>query len=142
MSMLLRIVGITAGLAAAGFAAGGAAGMVMAVVIEAADGYGGWLPDSGTLKMYGTFGGLVGALLGPLAAWLLMRHVPLWLAVGGTAAGTITGGVLGLLIGGFSASLEAALLGFAVAAVVLRLRGRRAIGAPDRPGIARARDGV
>jgi hypothetical protein len=37
--------------------------------------------------MAGMVGAIYGAVLGPLAAWLLMRHVPLWLAIGGTMLG-------------------------------------------------------
>lgn len=137
---------ITVGLGAAGFVAGGAVGMVMmAFMIMSYGGLAELVRDPGILLFAGTFGGTVGAVLGPVAAWLLMRRVPLWLAVGGTAAGTITGAVLGLVMAGFEGSFVSALLGFGASAVVLRLRkpfGPRAIAAPDGPGIARARHGV
>ena len=145
MSMLLRIVVITLGLAAAGFIAGGVVGVVMMALLLAGDVVNVFVWDLVLLGEGGRFGARVGAVLGPIAAWLLMRHVPLWLAIGGTAAGTIAGAVLGLLIGGFEGSFIASLLGFGASAVFLRLRkprGHRAIRAPDASGIARARQGV
>lgn len=142
MSMLMRIVVITLALAAAGFVAGGAVGMVMMACWMAAD----RVFELRMLLAGGMFGGAMGAVLGPVAAWLLMRHTPLWLAIGGTAAGTVTGAVLGLALGGFQPSFYGALLGFGASAVWLRVRkpqGQRAVAAAaDVPGIAPARDGV
>ncbi|HYW10488.1 MAG TPA: hypothetical protein VE871_00995 [Longimicrobium sp.] len=142
MSMLMRIVVITLALAAAGLVAGGAVGMVMMACWMVADG----MFELQMLLAGGMFGGAMGAVLGPVAAWLLMRHVPLGVAIGGTAAGAIAGAVLGLLLGNVGASFYGALLGFGASAVVLRIRkpqGQRALtAAEDAPGIAPARDGV
>jgi hypothetical protein len=137
MSMLLRIAVITLGLAAVGVVVGGAVGMVMMAA---------WMASEGPAAMFrletllygGIFGAVVGGVLGPLSAWLLMRRVPLWLAIGGTGAGTIAGAVLGLALGGVGASFYAALLGFGAAALALRLRTSRqpqAIAAPDAPAL-------
>jgi hypothetical protein len=54
-----------------------------------------------------------------------MRHVPLGRAVGGTAVGTLGGAVLGLVAGGPPGSIVAAVCGFGVAAVYLRVRTPR-----------------
>ncbi len=142
MSMVLRIVVITLALAAAGLVAGGVVGMVMAACWMAAD----QTFQPGIIVVGGMFGGATGAVLGPLAAWLLMRHTPLWLAIGGTAAGTVTGAVLGLLLGDFGASFYGALLGFGASAVALRVASpsveRALAAAREVPGIAPATDGV
>lgn len=55
-------------------------------------------------------GGFIGVVLGPLVAWVLMRNVPLWLAIGGTTLGTAVSGGLVLLVtnhpfGGMLASI-------------------------------------
>ncbi|MET0398630.1 MAG: hypothetical protein ABW277_17710 [Longimicrobiaceae bacterium] len=67
-------------------------------------------------------GAPVGAVLGPVAAWLLMRHVPLGHAIGGTALGTLAGAALGLLLLLPQFVYMGAVLGFVVA--VARLSGR------------------
>lgn len=129
MSMLMRIIVITLGLAAAGFVAGGVVGMVMMA---------GWLLVDGDFSMDmvlfgGSFGAAMGAVLGPVSAWLLMRRVPIWLAITGTAGGTIAGAIFGGLIGGFGASFVCALFGFGAAGLFLwrqELDQRRAIRPP------------
>jgi hypothetical protein len=129
MSMLMRIIVITLGLSAAGFVAGGVVGMVMMA---------GWLLVDGDFSMDmvlfgGAFGAAMGAVLGPVSAWLLMRRVPIWLAITGTAGGTIAGAIFGGLIGGFGASLVCALFGFGSAALFLwrqEMDQRRAIQPP------------
>ena len=76
--------------------------------------------------------GLLGLVLAPLAAWTLMRHVPLWRALGETALGTALGGIAGYLIPAqswpfpfpFVPPLLFALLGFVLAALRLRLTHR------------------
>ena len=82
------------------------------------------------------FGAGVGAFLGPAAAWLLMRHVPLGKAIGSTALGTILGSVAGLLLGGPPGSFFGAFLGFGAAAVTVRVRtpkDTRRLAAPADP---------
>jgi hypothetical protein len=69
------------------------------------------------------FGGTLGAVMGPVAAWLLMRHVPLGVAVGGTMLGTLVSGVIGLIA---TANPVGAMLygmaGFGITAIGLRIR--------------------
>ncbi len=122
----LRVLAVTAALSVAGAVFGGLAGTVTLV---------GWgIATSGLrivlrdpeMGLYGTlFGGVLGAVLGPLAAWLLMRHVPLGLAVAGTTLGTLAGGALGLLFTMDPVlSMYAGLAGFGVSAIALRVRTR------------------
>lgn len=121
-----RIALVTAGLAAAGAVFGTIVGTVVLL---------GWLAMMGELdaalsndpavlaQVVLTVGGGAGAVLGPLAAWVLMRHVPLWLAVGGPTLGTLAAGGIGLLA---TANPVIAMLcgaaGFGATAVALRLR--------------------
>jgi hypothetical protein len=70
-----------------------------------------------------SFGGGLGALLGPLAAWTLMRHVPLWLAVGGTTAATLaSGGLTLLLTSNPMAAMLIGVVGFMMTAAYLNIR--------------------
>jgi hypothetical protein len=75
-------------------------------------------------------GGAVGVLLGPLSAWTLMRHVPIWKAIIGTALGTMLGFIVGSWLGIFlhhslDWAIGASVLGFLLAALTLRLRSPR-----------------
>ncbi len=97
-----RIAIVTAGLMVAGGVFGTLAGMlVLGAWITAMDGPSAVLKEFGfLLELAIAFGGGLGAVLGPLAAWVLMRHVPLWLAVSGTTLGTLASGGLTLLLTG------------------------------------------
>ena len=130
--MLTRIGVITLGLAVAGFVVGGIVGMVMMTVLLLLDGH----FEPSMLAYSGTIGGGIGAVLGPIAAWLLMRHVPLWLAMGGTALGTLAGGIAGMASESVGGTLIGGFLGFGASAVYLRLRKPRgAIAPPDGPAL-------
>jgi hypothetical protein len=80
-------------------------------------------------------GALVGVPLAPLAAWLLLRHVPLGQAILVTGLGTIAGGVAGLTARVTGDAIRGAVicgvLGFVVAAVYLRASIRRRVAPPD-----------
>jgi hypothetical protein len=85
------------------------------------------------------FGGVLGLVLAPVAAWTLMRHVPLWRAILETAVGTALGVAAGWVLGprlGYAAlwPIGLGLVGFAVAAIRLRLthRGTVQVGDADR----------
>jgi hypothetical protein len=121
-----RIAAVTAGLMVAGGVFGTLAGIVVLIAWARIIGE----PLMVTLGNLGAvlqvamvFGGVLGAVLGPIAAWLLMRHVPLGLAVGGTTLGTLAGGVVALVATGnpFTALLYG-MAGFGVSAIGLRLR--------------------
>jgi hypothetical protein len=89
------------------------------------------------------FGAVLGFVLAPVAAWTLMRHVPLWRAILETAFGTAIGVGVGLFL--LRSRPYAALwpLGFGVAgflAAAIRLRlthraPRRAVSGPDLPSV-------
>ncbi len=132
---LKRFAAVTAGLAAAGFAVGaGLSAVVAAVVIASVGGMRDLVEYGEYVLAAGLWGGGVGAVIGPAAAWLLMRHVPLWKAIGGTAAGTLAG--IGLaflvielpfgetLVDGLRIYLYP-LLGFGAAAIALRRSAAR-----------------
>lgn len=80
----------------------------------------GILLEEGILRMGVIGGAVLGAVLGPAAAWMLMRHVPLWMAIGGTAAGTPAGAMASLVIP--QAFFFSTLAGFGAAALWMRLR--------------------
>ena len=74
-------------------------------------------------------GGLLGAVLAPIAAFTLMRHVPIWRAIVETALATTVGVAVGWVVGprmGYAGlwPVGLGLLGFLVAAIRLRLTHR------------------
>ena len=122
---IVRIAAVTAGLVAAGTAVGAVLGvLVTAMLLGSAGGGLALMLNIDTVLFIGAYGAAMGAVLGPLAAWLLMRHVPLWKAIGGTALGTLAGSALGL-VGDGQMGFPGALLGFCAAAVYLRFRSPR-----------------
>lgn len=130
-----RVAAVTAGLAVTGAVAGALVGAAMCALMLLLSGEPSklWVARD-LLAFAASFGARAGAVLGPVAAWLLMRHVPLGDAIGGTALGTLAGGALGLLLAGPVESFPAGLLGFGAAAVYLRIhtpRPGRRIGAPS-----------
>jgi hypothetical protein len=85
---------------------------------------GGGLADAASL------GSVIGAVLAPVAAWTLMRHVPVWRAILETALGTALGTGLGLIAAWLAGAipglgmfwpLASGLAGFVAAALRLRL---------------------
>jgi hypothetical protein len=75
------------------------------------------------------FGGVLGAVLAPIAAWTLMRHVPIWRAIADTSVATLIGAATGLIFEPRydTAWLSAPLLGiagFVLAAIRLRFLKR------------------
>lgn len=78
---------------------------------------------------------MLGAVLAPIAAFTLMRHVPIWRAIVETALGTTVGVAIGWVVGprmGYAGlwPVGLGLLGFLIAAVRLRLT-HRAVGRAD-----------
>jgi hypothetical protein len=98
----MRIAAVTAGLMVAGGIFGTIAGSLVLLAWRVAlDGPGSIFDGLWMVAIFGVvFGGGLGVVLGPLAAWTLMRRVPLWLAVGGTTLGTCVSGGLTLLVTG------------------------------------------
>ena len=119
----LRIAAVTAGLMAAGAVFGGVAGAVAgAVWILAEEGFRDFMRNAEIIPFMGVLGGMLGAVLGPVAAWGMMRHVPLWLAVGGPTLGSIGGGIVGSLLGGPWPMLLGGIAGFTMSAAWLHAR--------------------
>jgi hypothetical protein len=115
-----RVAAVTGGLVVAGAMAGGiASALAVAGVGLVSGGSMGVYRDPGTIVVGGIMGAMAGAVLGPLAAWLLMRHVPLGVAIGGTMLGTLAGGVAALWTEQHFLALP--LAGFALAALAIRL---------------------
>ena len=125
-----RIAAVTAMLSAIGAMVGTVLGTLTMAALTLAR-FGG-RPLDGTSEMLAVgagLGGLLGLVLAPAAAWTLMWHVPIWRAVLETAVGT----ALGVAVGYLAATdpgdamlwpLPFALIGFAVAALRLRLTRR------------------
>jgi hypothetical protein len=113
-----RIAAVTAGLVAAGAVAGTVVTTAIGMLWSPLDPR--FLPGA---FMFGLgIGAPVGAVLGPIAAWLLMRHVPLGRAIGGTALGTFAGAVPGVMLMLPGIAYMGAVLGFGVAAIYLSAR--------------------
>jgi hypothetical protein len=126
-----RVAAVTAALAALGVFVGAVSGaLVMLAFVLVRTGFTSPADLASMIAWGAMIGAVMGAVLGPLSAWLLMRHVPIGIAIGGTALGTIAGAVAGLFLGGPGVILLCALGGFAVAAVALWLRTPRG----TRPG--------
>lgn len=117
------IVAVTAGLIVAGAVFGTIAGAVLLTAWMAVTGSFNSLTDAAfMLRLSFDFGGRPGAVLGPIAAWLLMRHVPLGLAVGGTTLGTVVGGVIGFVATTLpTGSMVYGMGGFVISAIALRI---------------------
>jgi len=148
MTRLSRAVAVSLGLVVSGGLAGALAGAVVGyLTIAAGNGQNTRIdPTFGALCGVG-YGVPLGAMLFPLAGWLLMRRVALGRALLGTAVGTIVGGLVGyflpfsndslnLVFGDtFSRVLDASVAGFLLAVLVLRQyvgRAHPSIDAPDR----------
>ena len=124
MTRLNRILAITTGLFAFGAAAGAVAGAVVAVLVVLITEGPRAAFDLELVQVGVFFGAPLGAVLLPLAGWLLMRRVPLGRAVLWTIVGTILGGLVGWFtpLGSDAVyrSLLSGLAGFALAVLLLR----------------------
>jgi hypothetical protein len=119
-----RVAAVTGGLIVVGAIAGALATAIAVAAVLLATVPRELVRDPGILLFAGTIGAAFGSVLGPLAAWLLMRHVPLGIAIGGTMLGTLAGGVAALLLDGqfpWNLYLALPLLGFFLAALVIRV---------------------
>ena len=132
MASVRRVLAVTAGLAVAGFLVGFILGAIVLGAAIAMSGLAPWQSDVVlSWAAAAAIGGLLGMVLGPTAAWLLMRHVPIGRALGETALGTAIGSLLGLLLASSVGlvipfpPLTLALVGFGLAAVRLRVTHRK-----------------
>lgn len=122
-----RILAVTVGLAAGGALFGALAGAVTMAILLVVFGEAATMFDTGFIPLAARIGAMLGAVLLPIAGWLLMRRVPLGRALTGTLMGTVTGGVLGavfftFLFGPIDGPVLGALLGFLWATISLRRR--------------------
>ncbi|HSU16100.1 hypothetical protein [Longimicrobium sp.] len=130
MSQARRILAVTAGLIVGG-ALFGAVAAIATLVIGLAVSGGLEALDLRALQLVGGVGAVLGGVLFPAAAWLLMRTVPIGLALLGTVAGTVAGGAAGWLLaasefGQVVHVLIGGVIGFVAASVLLRIRAGRA----------------
>lgn len=104
-----KIAQVTVGLMATGAVVGGMAGGLVTLLWSATTG---WF-ERGIL-MFGIVGGaLLGTVLGPPTAWLLLRHVPLGRAVLLPTLGTLVGGALAVLLSSADTPFSVMVGGFA-----------------------------
>jgi uncharacterized membrane protein len=126
MNRNLRIAAVTAGLLVAGAVAGFIAADVAFLIAVAFENPGPELITLEPLLFVGSLGALLGGVLLPITAWLFLRRVPLGLAVLGTLLGTVVGGALGWILSSapyqIQGGLGGAFAGFALSALLLRLR--------------------
>jgi len=132
-----RIIQVTAALSGIGAVVGGALGG--ALLASPLGVPGAHLRLSRELIFIGAmFGGVMGAILAPIAAWTFMRRVPIWRAITDTAIGTVMGAVVGLVL---QPRFDTAWLsppflgicGFALAAIRLRFANRAGRSAANAP---------
>jgi hypothetical protein len=125
----IRVIGVTLGLSAGGAVFGATAG-ALGLAIAAVLGDPALLPPPFVLLVAGMVGGIIGAVLTPIAAWLLLRRVPFKRLFPGAVVGTVLGGVLGWLVGideliPIQNAVFGAVVGFLIAAVVMRRRAAK-----------------
>jgi hypothetical protein len=120
-----RIVGVTAALLAGGALFGAIAAVLALVLASALTGGLAWGAPI-ALVFAAVAGAALGAPLFPAAGWLLLRRVPLGIALIGSMAGTVLGGVAAWVLtrgnDPMSTPILGAIIGFACAAIVMRLR--------------------
>lgn len=123
---LRRILIITAALAGLGAFVGAILGgsLVTAIELFPSRASGAWSPAA--FFVGAAFGAAVGLVLAPVAAWTLMRRVPIWRAIVDTAVGTTIGAGLGLVLQPRTPVLALSpivlgVVGFTLAALRLRL---------------------
>jgi hypothetical protein len=124
----IRIVAVTLGLTFAGAVLGGVAGAVaLAIALVVTEGPAA-AADTTVLAFAAYVGAVLGAVSGPVAAWLLLREVPLGRAFMGSVAGTVVGGVAGWVsttaFDQIQYAVLGALAGFFTAVIALRRRIR------------------
>jgi len=123
-----RVAGVTAGLAVAGAVSGAVvADVVLAAAIGVTQGPLAVLRDPFVYLIGGLVGAGCGFLCGPVAAWTLLRRVPLGRAILEPSIGAAIGGALGLFFarpGGVFAPIIGAIAGLLIAAIRLRFEYR------------------
>lgn len=119
-----RVVGVTAGLAVASAVAGGlVANAVLAGALLLTQGPLAVFRDPIVYLVGGAVGGVCGLVCGPVAAWTLLRKVPLGRAILEPSVAAAIGGAIGLVLakpGGIWGPIGGAVVGLVLAAIRLR----------------------
>ena len=119
-----RVVGVTAGLAVASAVAGGVvANAVLATALLVTQGPLAVFRDPIVYLVGGAVGGACGLFCGPIAAWTMLRNVPLGRAILEPSVAAAIGGALGLLLAeprGIWGPIGGAVAGLLLAAIRLR----------------------
>jgi hypothetical protein len=120
MTRTSRIVAVTAGLALTGIVVGAVlGGLIVTGFVIANDPHPTTAFDSFVLEIGAIFGAGVGVVFAPIAAWTLLRRIPLGRAIAEGAIGTALGAVVGGAIA-FVGPILGGIGGFVLG--VLRLR--------------------
>ena len=124
----VKVAGVTAGLAVAGAVSGAVvADIVLATALLVTQGPLAVLRDPFVYLIGGLVGAGCGFICGPIAAWTLLRRVPLGRAILEPSIGAAIGGALGLFFappGGIFSPIIGAIAGLLVAAIRLRFEYR------------------
>jgi hypothetical protein len=136
MGRATRVLAVTAGLAAAGAISGAVCGLLALTPLVVSH----WLrprPDDAFATFWNLApwaagaGAVLGVVCGPVLAWTLLRHIPLWRVVVWAAAGTVVGSLGAWAAAGasFAPGLPSifggALLGMVTAGGILRWRAAK-----------------
>jgi hypothetical protein len=126
MNQTRRILAVTAGLIAGGALFGAIAAVVALAIAISVTGRGHEVFDGHMLGLVAGVGAVFGGILFPTAGFVVLRRVPLWLALLGTLVGTVGGGVAGWVVPGHEPNhvinaIIGALIGFLMATILLRL---------------------
>lgn len=123
-----RVAGVTAGLAVAGAVSGAVvADVVLGIALLVTQGPLSVFRDPFVYMVGALVGAGCGLICGPIAAWTLLRRVPLGRAILEPSIGAAIGGALGLFLakpGGIFAPIIGAVAGLLVAAIRLRIEYR------------------
>ena len=123
-----RVVGVTAGLAVASAVAGSVvADVVLAAALVVSQGPVAALRDPFVYMVGGAVGAACGLVCGPIAAWTMLRKVPIGRAILEPSIAAAIGGALGLFFarpGGIFAPIGGAIAGLLLAAIRLRYEYR------------------
>jgi hypothetical protein len=119
-----RVVGVTAGLAVASAVAGSVvADVVLGAALVVSQGPVAALRDPFVYMVGGAVGAACGLVCGPIAAWTMLRKVPIGRAILEPSIAAAIGGALGLFFarpGGIFAPIGGAIAGLLLAAIRLR----------------------
>jgi hypothetical protein len=136
LSPRIRRIIVGASITALSVAAGAFSGFLVAITLDVASGGFFHRPLDGDFYLFGAnVGGVLGAVLGPAAAFGFLRRVPIGRLFGQTIVGTALGGLAGLWLGetvyrigdGFYMIIGGGVLGFSIAAARLWWRSRQLV---------------